>query len=268
MEEQDMDQEAVRQLDHVFASTSSPVAMDTLGPSSDGELGGEIPELTGKEEAGARSPEGPELDRERLVGSDTSANLEDGQEVPSPGECSFKASVQTEQHPMIDQSAAGGSQALLDSLQKENAKLRSLQTELFHERSNLSHSMQEMGRELQSSSAENMRLRRQVEDFQRRGRDSDVGQHVSPLAGTDRERTAEEEARLAKAQLSLLLEKYDRIERDNQAMADEIHHFREEIGRLQQCSVQASGARSRYIAMGISILLGLAYIWIYLDDLL
>ncbi|XP_062891256.1 uncharacterized protein LOC134338966 [Mobula hypostoma] len=158
---------------------------------------------------------------------------------------------------------------LVSTLQQENGELRALQMELSREKSNLSRSMQVMELQLQSTSEENVKLKSQLEALQKTRAEpsqTETGYLEESVAG--RVLIAEQEAQCAKAQLALLRERYDRIERDNRMMADEIHRFREQIGRLQQSPMQRSTSRSRYVTVGLSFLLGLAYFWFYLDGTL
>ncbi|XP_059813596.1 uncharacterized protein LOC132385500 [Hypanus sabinus] len=158
---------------------------------------------------------------------------------------------------------------LVSTLHQENGELRSLKMELSREISNLSRSMQVMEMQLQSTSAENVNLKNQLEALRKTKTEpsqTETGYLEESMA--DRVLIAEQEAQCAKAQLALLRERYDRIERDNRMMADEIHRFREQIGRLQQSPIQRSTSRSRYVTVGLSFLLGVAYFWFYLDGTL
>ncbi|XP_067833766.1 desmoplakin-like, partial [Heptranchias perlo] len=129
-------------------------------------------------------------------------------------------------------------QGLLDNLERENRDLQMLCGVLKQEKSELAWTVKELQGQLQSSSQERLSLKSQLdhlgEDETGGGSRRKLSGRALDLAVIERAQKADQEAALAKAQLIAVLEKYDRVEKDNQSMADEIHHFREEIGRLRQ----------------------------------
>ncbi|XP_072344054.1 uncharacterized protein [Scyliorhinus torazame] len=130
-------------------------------------------------------------------------------------------------------------QELLNDLQKENENLRTLCLTLTREKSHLARTVLELGNKVQSSSQENLSIKLQLDalrDDKRRGlHEGEQRQNIHDMTMEERAQIAEQEATQVKAELYTLNERFKRITRDNQVMADEIHFFREEVGRLRQC---------------------------------
>ncbi|XP_078064580.1 uncharacterized protein LOC144490745, partial [Mustelus asterias] len=145
-------------------------------------------------------------------------------------------------------------QELLSDLQQENQNLRTLCLTLTREKTHLARTVLEMREKLKGqgerspgvylggSSQENLSLKLQLdalrEDKRQGLKTGKAPQKIRDMTLEERAQIAEQEATQAEAQLIALRERYNRIERDNQVMADEIHNFREEVGRLRQCPVR------------------------------
>ncbi|XP_078393410.1 uncharacterized protein LOC144677018, partial [Cetorhinus maximus] len=163
-------------------------------------------------------------------------------------------------------------QELLNDLQRENENLRTLCVTLTREKAHLARTVLEMRKKVQSSSQEELTLKLQLDairEDRRRGVEmGQVSRNLQGLSLEERAQVAEQEAALAKAQLFSLRERFYRIERENQGMADEIHHFREEIGRLRQCSSQNPRCRSRSQVklMGAIFMFSLLCYWYLTKD--
>uniref|UniRef100_UPI00398ED6B0 uncharacterized protein n=1 Tax=Pristiophorus japonicus TaxID=55135 RepID=UPI00398ED6B0 len=248
------------------------------GPEPAGPVGGQPPEEEAEGQgaggsqvgAGPVEREGPtsaqQDSAEALLAPEKSLGLRQTEpEVHTPG-----LEPQPQPPPQTHGSSQRELQDQLESVQQENASLRSVLSMLNQEKSELARSMMAMQEKELSTSRLATNLQHEVESLRTSTVvvDDSGKQSYCIMEASLHERVsaAENDAEMARAQLATLLEKFKRVDRDNQMMADEIHVFREEIGRLRQCHPAHRSYQTKFATLALVFVLGVFYYWFLSED--